>query len=170
MEADTVNKIFKYTCGIPQRVHELCRIIAKYHIDNNKDEFSNDYWDCAQKEWLSSSFSKNYAILSDWFRNNVRANNNNNYVLYMISEIDDLQFDHLKIHAKISETFPRVNIGKTVVKNYLKKLSDTRINNNILSLQGNDYYSVRDNKTILCLRSMLYLDGGIVKMHDIQEL
>lgn len=88
----------------------------------------------------------------------------------MISEIDDLQFDHLKIHAKISENFPRVNIGKTVVKNYLKKLSDTRINNNILSLQGNDYYSVRDNKTILCLRSMLYLDGGIVKMHDIQEL
>lgn len=170
MEADTVNKIFKYTCGIPQRVHELCRIIAKYHIDNNKDEFSNDYWDCAQKDWLSSSFSKNYAILSDLFRNNVRANNNNNYVLYMISEIDDLQFDHLKIQAKISETFPRVNIGKTVVKNYLRKLSDTSINNNILSLQGNDYYSVRDTKTILCLRSMLYLDGEIVKMHDIQEL
>lgn len=169
-ESNINKKIYKLTCGIPQRLHELCRIISQIHINNENYNFSYDYVEEAKKMWLVTSFSKNYALLSEMYRNNLRENKNNNYILFIIAEQDSLQFDYLKIHANISEYFPTKNIGKIVVKNYLKKLADTSKNNNILVSHDNDFYSIRDYKTILCLRSMLYLDEDNVKIYDIQEL
>lgn len=162
-------KVYKLTCGIPQRVHELCRIIAKKHIEEEENTFSDAYWEISQKEWIADSFSKNYSFISNIFMNNLRTNPNYNCILFAIAEIDVLQFDHLKVWALLSTLFPTKDLGKITVKNQLKFLSDTKKNNNILN-SYNDQFYIRDYKTVLCLRAMLYRENGIVKMYDIKEM
>ena len=174
---DFCNYIYRLTNGFPLNVNDLCRNIVEVYIDDNtycikydKDN-TNNLLITAQKRWLDTSFSRYYSQISNLFNENIKNNvNRNNYILFMISENDKVEFSHTELHADITTYFPSLEIGKIVVKNYLNKLSNTEDNNNILINKGDGFYSIRNFKSVLCMRTMLYLKENMVYKYDLNDL
>lgn len=176
-KTDFCDYIQRLTNGIPLNVNDLCRNIVEVCVDNDTNciEYNkyntNQLLVTAQKRWLDTSFSRYYSQISNLFNENVNTNvNRNNYILFMISENDKVEFSYTELHADITAYFPLLEIGKTVVKNYLNKLSNTADNNNILVNKGNGFYAIRNFKSVLCMRTMLYLNENIVCKYDLNDL
>lgn len=169
--------IQRLTRGIPLNVNDLCRNIVDVYVENDIDYIEydktniNDFLICAQKRWLDTSFSRYYSQISNLFNENVTTGAiRNNFILFMIAENDKVEFSYTELHADITAYFTSLDIGKTVVKNYLKKLSITAENNNLLIDKGNGYFAIRNFKSILCMRAMLYLNENIVCKYDLNDL
>lgn len=170
--------IYRCTNGIPQNVNDLCTQICYECIDNEISSIDdiptnqNKLLQNAQQKWIKEAFSSNYNHIINLFRANSGENCYKNYILYMLQEITKTEFDVDFFKAQLSAFFPTKDdkISKTRIKNYLKALSDESNNNNILEDKGNNYFSIRNYKTILCIRNILYLDEDNVRIYDLSEL
>lgn len=161
-------QIYNLTDGIPQRVLELCECIYQVHSINKTNKLNLSFISRAQTLWATTSLSKNYSLLIKYFSENSKNKKDLNIILYTIANMGKHTFDSLKVQAKISEFFPKAIIGKTKVKHYLEKVSDTTSNNNIL-VQNDTSFSIRDIKYILCLRALLFKKDDMVEMYDISD-
>ncbi len=170
--------IYKCTNGIPQNVNDLCTQICYECLENNIDSIEdipnnqNTLLLNAQQKWIKEAFSSNYNHIINLYRANSGANVHNNYILYILSEITKTEFDVTYLKAQISSFFPNKDskISKAKIRAYLNLLSDDNNNNNILENKGNDYYSIRNYKTVLCIHNILYLDEDNIRIHDLSEI
>lgn len=168
------------TNGIPQNVNDFCSQISYVCVESGEKIIEdiptnqNDVLVEAQRRWVKESFMVYYSQISNLYRDNLKqeSNKRNNYILYMLHEIDKYEFDVDKFKASISSYFPRQDekLGKQAIKKYLDKLSDTSNNNNILVKQRPDFYSIRNYKFVLCIRMMMYMNDDEVCIYDLAEI
>ena len=176
------NDIFNITKGIPQSVKDYCCKLANIYFDNNIFEIDfnskeyKDYRELALKKWLEGSFSGHYAVVSKLFYDNLKDKSTirYNYILFILQEMNRNEFSSENVHYELSTYFSDcdsilVKLGKNTIKGYLEELSASDMNTNILEKKGENYYSIRNNKTLLCMSAMLYLDNDDVRIVDILE-
>lgn len=165
---------------MPQNVSDLCQYIAEIHIKNNLrkidilNSLSKSFIEQAEQKWVKSSFLGEYMTIYSLFCENEehKVKNRNNYILFGLKEYDKSEFSSETIQAIVSRIFQQKadKIGKRVVGNYLKELSDTSMNCNILVEKRKDVYKIKSYKTLLCMRMILQNIDGHVVLKSCDEL
>lgn len=170
--------ILDNTRGVPQNVKDFCFQIAVIFLKDNllsidmNDNLCLELLKRAEEEWLKVSFLSDYSIISNLFWDNIACDKKNNYILFQIQEDDMVDVSVDRLYANMTEYF--VNLEKELpskkkVAEYLKKISDSSSNCNILEQKSDSIYSIRNSKILLCMRLMLYLEEDEVCIVNLDE-
>ena len=146
------NHIYYITCGVPQRMHEYCRVLA-YEIEENKWTFQIELLRKADEIWLRNQLIQYYEVVQDLMNSEGTEIGRRNQVLYCLGKIDGKSFSLQQIEGIVRKEFPKYCAGKKL--NLSIPLGDIAENKvSFLSKQGKVYY-ITDMTYILCLRTML---------------
>ena len=170
--------ILNNTRGVPQSVKDFCYQIAVIFLKNKhltidmNDKSSLKLLKLAEEEWLKVSFLSDYSIISNLYWDNISHDKKNNYILFQIQEDDMVEVSVDRLYANMTVYFPNLDKelpSKKRVAEYLKSISDSSNNCNILEQRSDSIYSVRNTKILLCMRLMLYLEEDEVCIVNLDE-
>jgi len=158
-------KLYSLTMGIPLHLHELCLEIASIP---RKSRGSTSQIDIGAQRWTTGSMNKTRANLESLMNTRKAATGRRNQVLFALGKITRESFTVSDIEFEVRSAFPEstnvknLNVGKILQS--LSKESLPIIRNN----GKGKTYSIEDKRYAMVIRSILYIEDGIVKI--VEEL
>jgi hypothetical protein len=145
---------------LPQRVHEYCLELS-FFCESNRSISETDLVE-ADKKWLASSLSANYAVVESMMNERDTKVGRRNQTLYSLGTITSEEFRWSDIETEVRKNFPKSTNSKALnISQILSGLS-SRANPIIRRSPKGDSYTFTDPKYRMCLRVML-------KKHDDDE-
>ena len=155
-----VSGLYKKTRGIPQSVCDYCAYSLIYALKNDiKKIEGEELINQVDKIWVSERLAGEYSIISNLMKKNGETNPKLNLVLFAISKQGLSEFSSEKIYVVISEIFQK-EVGKKNIKGYLKDISSSEKNANILIKKNTDSYMIRSANTFTCMNMVLYINSN----------
>ncbi len=161
---DIVEHVMYLTHGIPDRVHEYGLELAK--LAKPSMAAVSTLFTATDQKWVANNLADLYAIIQSAMNARETEAGRRNQVIYALGQLPGKEVKLSELEDIVRKKFPNSTSGKTL--NMSLNLGDLmgRENPMITKNVSGDGYVFTDLKFKLCIRSVIVLEGEVVKIRE----